>query len=293
MSGGGEPRPTGRALPGPLTRPRDAELPEAELRDALAGALIQALYQPIVRLADRRPMGLEVLARLEHPSHGTMSPGSFVPPMEDAGLGWPLTEAIMRRAFADWSGSRLELLDLTLALNLPLDVLLIPKALATLDRERAAAGIAAQRVVIELTESRPVDRLPEIRAATIYLRGLGYGLAIDDVGPQIRDHTPLLAMSFTSLKLDKDLVQQAPSDPATERFLLMAIASARQAGLKVVAEGVENQADWARMLALGVDFAQGFLVGHPLTAPEVLPWHRAWCDVGGGPSAQGQVSDPG
>ena len=265
-------------LPLPATRPRDAELAEAELRDALAGAMIHALYQPIVRLSDRRPVGMEVLARLEHPSHGTMSPGNFVPPMEDAGLAWPLTEAIMRRAFADWGGVRLDALDMTLALNLPLDVLLIPEALATLDRERAAAGIAPGRVVIELTESRPVVRLPEIRAAVAYLRGIGYGLAIDDVGPLIRDHTPLLDMGFTSLKLDKDLVQQAPDDPAVQAFLLRAIAGARAAGLKLVAEGIEEAADWARMRALGVDYAQGYLVGHPLTAPEVLPWHRAWCD---------------
>ncbi len=225
-------RGTGRKMLVPATRPRDAELPEAELRGALKDALIQALYQPIVRLHDGRPMGMEVLARLEHPSHGMMSPENFVPPMEDAGLAWPLTAAVMRRAFADWSGPRLDSLDLTLALNLPLDVLLVPEALAILDRERAAAGIAAARVVIELTESQPVIQLSEIRAAVIYLRGLGYGLAIDDVGPAIRDHTPLLDMSFTSLKLDKDLVQQAPHDPDIEAFLRRAIASAKSKGLK-------------------------------------------------------------
>lgn len=270
--------PPARPPPMPATRPRDAALAEPELREALAGALIQAMYQPIVRLADRRPVGMEVLARLEHPSHGSMSPGNFVPPMEDAGLAWPLTEAIMRRAFADWSGARLDALDMTLALNLPLDVLLIPAALESLNRERAAAGIAPRRVVLELTESRPVVRLEEIEAATAYLRRIGYGLAIDDVGPLIRDHTPLLSLGFTSLKLDKDLVQQAPEDAAVHAFLLQAIAAAKGAGMKLVAEGIEDGATWARMQALGVDDAQGFLVSHPLTAPEVLPWHRAWCD---------------
>ena len=265
-------------LPLPNTRPRDAELADAELRGALASELIQARYQPIVRMSDGRPVGLEVLARLEHPSHGTMSPDNFVPPMEDAGLAWSLTDEIMRRAFADWSGSRLESLDLTLALNMPLDVLLIPAALTALERDRAAAGIPASRVVIELTESRPIIRLPEIREATKVLRGLGYGLAIDDVGPKIRDHTPLLDLDFTSLKLDRELVQLAATDPYNASFLKQAITAARRAGLKLVAEGVEDEATWARMLALGVDYVQGYLVSKPLAAPEVLPWYRGWCD---------------
>jgi len=251
-------------------------LADVDLHAALADARIQAIYQPIVRLSDRRPAGLEVLARLDHPSRGTLNPDCFVPPMENAGLSWPLTKAVMRRAFADWSGDHLRQLDLTLALNLPLDVLLFDDALTKLDEERRIAGIAAEQLVIELTESRPITHLDELAAATERLRRIGYGLAIDDVGPAIRDHSALLDLPFTMLKLDKQLVQDALTSTANAEFLANAVAAARHAGFLTVAEGVEDAATWNAMQAAGVDQAQGFLVGRPMPARDIPTWHASW-----------------
>ncbi|MCW3473943.1 EAL domain-containing protein [Limobrevibacterium gyesilva] len=252
-------------------------LGETDLHIALADAWIHTLYQPIVRMADRRPIGVEVLARLDHPSRGMLQPGLFVPSMEDAGLSWSLTQAVMRRAFADWGSGQFGQMDLTLALNLPLDVLLTPDALTRLDAARNDAGIPAERVVIELTESRPLACLHRLGEAARRLRAIGYGLAIDDVGPAIRDHSALLGLSFTSMKLDKDLVQRAAADPAATRFLTSAVAAAHEAGLSVTAEGVEDAATWAYMELLGVEHVQGFLVSRPLAAEEVAAWRQAWC----------------
>jgi EAL domain-containing protein (putative c-di-GMP-specific phosphodiesterase class I) len=270
------------AAPGQAALGRDggdaaAPLLTADLHAALADARIQTLYQPIVRLADRRPVGIEVLARLEHPAQGVLLPGRFIPPMEDAGLGCKLTKAVLQRAFGDWDGERLEALDLVLAFNFPLDVLLLPDALRHLDAVRMQAGVPAGRVVIELTESRPPADLTELCQATSWLRSIGYGIAIDDIGPDIRDHRTLLDLHFTALKLDKALVRDARDDPASREFLVHAIAAAAAAGMTVTAEGVEDEATWARMTALGVDLAQGYLVSHPLPAAEVLPWWREWC----------------
>jgi EAL domain-containing protein (putative c-di-GMP-specific phosphodiesterase class I) len=262
------------ALP---TRRLIEPLAAAELHDALDRGRIETLCQPVVRFSDRHPVGLEVLARLDHPTRGTLDPAWFIPPMEQAGLGWKLTEAVISRAFADWGGTRLDALDLTLALNVPLDVLLLPEALSWMEAARTAAGIAARRLVIELTESLPVVRLSELRSAAHRLRGLGYGLAIDDVGPDIRDHSALLNLPFTLLKLDKDVVRDAGSDAAAHDFLAGAIADAAAAGLGVIAEGVEDEATWSHLRALGADFAQGFLVGRPLPAAAVAGWHRDWC----------------
>jgi EAL domain-containing protein (putative c-di-GMP-specific phosphodiesterase class I) len=96
----------------------------------------------MVRLSDRRPISLEVLARLEHPRHGMLAPEHFVPQMEDAGLARRLTERVAALAFGDHT-RYLAKLDLRLALNLPLDVLLDNAALSALDAQREAAGIAA------------------------------------------------------------------------------------------------------------------------------------------------------
>ncbi len=254
-----------------------APLLATELVEALSAAWIQTHYQPIVRMSDRRPVALEVLARLHHPAQGMLLPGHFIPPMEAAGLGYRLTEAVMVRAFDDWHADQLEALDLALAFNFPVDVLLLSEALTSLDTMRIEAGIAAGRVVIELTESSPLPGLAELGQATRRLRALGYGIAIDDVGPDLRDHRNLIDLNFTELKLDKALVRDALIDLASHEFLAHAIAAAASAGMTVTAEGVEDEATWERMAALGVDRAQGYLISRALPAAAVLPWYREWC----------------
>ncbi len=251
-------------------------LHETELHAALSGAQIHTLYQPIVRIQDRRPVGLEALARLHHPAHGTLSPYLFVPSMERAGLARPLTEAVVLRAFADWGGGLLDRMDLTLSVNFPLDVLLTAEAVAWLDTARREAGIPARRLVIELTESQPISRLAELADVVGQLRDAGYGLAIDDVGPAIRDHAALLGLPFTMLKLDQQVVRDTAIAASAELFLTGAIEAAHDAKLVVTAEGVEDEACWDRMHALGVELAQGFLVERPLARNAVLAWHRSW-----------------
>jgi EAL domain-containing protein (putative c-di-GMP-specific phosphodiesterase class I) len=255
----------------------DPSLEIDELREALGSGRIHARYQPIVRISDRRPVGLEVLARLEHPRHGTIRPDLFVPKIEAAGLAWDLTRIMFDRACTDWAAGMLAGFGLSLAVNVPLDVLLMPAALTALEERRAACGLPAGHVVIELTESREVERMGEIAAAVSRLRDLGYGVAIDDVGPKIRDHRPLLDLPFTMLKLDKELVRDPAPSAASRAFLADTIAAARRANLTVVAEGVESTEIWAGMARAGVDQAQGFLVARPLPARAVGPWHDDWC----------------
>lgn len=267
----------GRAAVPPAGR---GPVPLCELREALASARIGAVYQPIVGMADRAPVAIEVLARLAHPSRGMVVPDLFVPQIEDAGLALPLTEAVCRAAFADWGDGRLERSGLSLAVNFPLDVLLMPTALTWLDRARRAAGIPAARIVVELTESRPVSRLADLTAAVSRLRGQGYGLAIDDVGPTLRDHRALLALAFSSLKLDRKLVRDAMDHAVAAAFLRRTIAAAHDAGMLVVAEGIATRRLWAQMAALAVDQAQGYLVGRPMAAGHVAQWHAAWCAGG-------------
>ena len=260
--------------------PLDGKFPllhTAELESALAEERVRALYQPIVRVADGRPVALEVLARLEHPLLGVLPPGRFVPSMESAGLGQDLTEAMLARAFADWDAKHLARLDLMLAFNVPPDVLLNDTALSRLEALRADSGIPAARVIIELTEDRPVADLTELARSAAWLRALGYAIAIDDISRAMNGHWALLDLALTALKLDKALVRDALSDPGSADFIRFVISEAHAAGMTVTAEGVEDAAAWSAMEALGADLVQGYLVSEPLTAAEVIGWHRDWC----------------
>jgi EAL domain-containing protein (putative c-di-GMP-specific phosphodiesterase class I) len=248
-----------------------------DLHSALAEQRVRALYQPIVRVSDCRPVALEVLARLDHPLLGVLPPGRFIPSMETAGLGRRLTEAVLARAFADWSAERLARLDLMLALNFPPDVLSNDAALSRLETLRAGAGIPAARLIIELTEGDPSADLAEIARAAEQLRALGYAIAIDDISREMHTHRALLDFAFTALKLDKALVRDALTDPASAEFIRFVIFEAHAAGMSVTAEGVEDVGVWRAMAALGVDLAQGYLVSRALTAADVIGWHRDWC----------------
>lgn len=247
-----------------------------ELKAALVDGLIETRYQPIVRLDTGALIGVEVLARLNHPRLGTLTPEHFVPQIEDAGLAAELTERVAGSAFADMSAASIAPFDVTIGLNLPLDVLLVPAVLARMDAQRRAAGLRATQVVIELTESQPVTDLPALRRATERFRAAGYRAVIDDVAPSVPFVTELMEMDFSGLKLDKGLVQTIPHCAASRMFAQQTIAHASARGLTVTAEGVEDLETWQRMRDMGAHHAQGFFIAHPLAAADVPGWIVRW-----------------
>jgi EAL domain-containing protein (putative c-di-GMP-specific phosphodiesterase class I) len=252
-----------------------------EIKAALAGAMVETRYQPVVRLADRVPVGFEALARLNHPLRGLLLPEVFVPQIEDAGLAGDLTDLVVACAFADMTDTALGSLGLPLSvsLNFPLDVLLGTSALARLESQRRAAAIPVERVVVELTESQPVGDLTALRGAVEHLRRTGYQVVIDDVSPAVAGLDRLLDLPFTGIKLDQHLVYQLGSNPKAVTEVERIIRIARLRDLTVVAEGVETVALWHQLTALGVDQAQGFLIAHALPAAAIPVWLNSWRDL--------------
>ena len=232
----------GPALAGPAAEPAPAEAapPLDELLATLAAGRLQTRYQPVVWMADGVPLGLEVLARLEHPTLGTLPPDRFVRRLKAAGFAFGLAEVVVRRAFADWRGEALPGLGVRLAINLPLDVLLRPDAIEWLEARREAATIAAGRIVVELTEPHPMPRPDRLRPVLDRLHGAGYRLSIDDFGADLCDDQALFDLPFNSLKLDKDLVQASSSSAAALGFVGHVTRAAQAAGRLVIAEGIES-----------------------------------------------------
>ena len=265
---------------GPVAEhPREPPMPLAEIRAALDGAMLETRYQPVVRLADRRVVGVEALARLNHPSRGTVLPDDFVPQIEDAGLADRLTYLVVVSAFADMTDGAMAPLGLSVSLNLPLDVLVRPSVVARLEQRRLAAGIPSERVIIELTESQPVRDIGALRGAVECLRRAGYQVVIDDVGPATAGLDQLFDLAFTGIKLDKALVWQPMTAPGIVSDLERIIDAAKARGLSVVAEGIESVPLWHRVRALGADYAQGFLVAYPLPAAAVPMWLKSWREL--------------
>ena len=259
----------------------EPNLPTAELLDVVSGEMIETRYQPIVRISDRTVTAVEVLARLNHPTHGTVTPDWFVPRFEDAGLAATLTSMVLTRALTDLTGAAFHGTGLAMAMNYPLKVLSHPNAAANLDARRAAFGLTPEQVQIELTESRPVEDFAELGRSLDHLRSLGYRISIDDVGPAVKNLDRLLTLPFTGLKLDKSIVRMIGSHGPGAASAPRVVDQALALGLNIVAEGVETRDMWDRLRALGVHEAQGYFIARPLPAAAVPVWLEAWRGVAG------------
>jgi EAL domain-containing protein (putative c-di-GMP-specific phosphodiesterase class I) len=262
-----------RSLPVPSTVPM---LSGTELAAVIAGPSIETRYQPIVSLDSRDAKAVEVLARLNHPTRGTLAAEQFVPQIEAAGLAMRLTEAVGVLALSEMSAPAQAGHKLRIGINFPLDVMLHTDALDCLDAQRRACGLGAERVTIELTESRPADDMPALRRAIDRIHNAGYDIALDDVVPTTPHLTALLELPVAMLKIDKSVVQQAGTDRQAHAFIdrLITLAKARDA--LIVAEGVEDLETWHLMRAMGVDRAQGYLIARPLPASALPIWLDAW-----------------
>ncbi|MEJ1977848.1 MAG: EAL domain-containing protein [Acetobacteraceae bacterium] len=274
-----ETRAVADALAAGPGRPRTRQSPAlsaADIEVALDAGYVECRFQPIVRIADSRAVGLEALARLHHPTRGTFGPEAFIPQIEHAGLSLKLTEAVARSAMAAVGAAFLDYHDLFLTINMPLDVVLFPDTLLHIEGYRTATGIRPERILVELTESRPVWDIPTLGVAVERWRGAGYRIAIDDMGPGMVNQVELFDLPFNAVKLDKDIVLRSQVDRLAERYLQRTVANARSRSLSVIAEGIEDEALWVRMRDFGADQAQGFLVSRALPASALPIWLDAW-----------------
>ncbi len=272
------PRPISGAscAKGPPRRHRTALCHVGRRRSAFDARNVECRFQPIVRLSDRRPVGMETLVRLQHQDYGTIGPDQFIPQIERAGLSLRLTEAVAYAAMAAIDPACCWTHDLFVSINLPLDVLLFPEALHRIEAHRQPSPSRVERILIELTESRPVSDLAGADQALERWRAAGYRVAIDDMGPEMMNQINLFDLPFNVVKLDKQVVLKSQTDPLARNYLKRTVDNAKSRSLEVIAEGIENEAMWVRMRDLDVEYAQGFLIARALPASALPIWLEAW-----------------
>jgi EAL domain-containing protein (putative c-di-GMP-specific phosphodiesterase class I) len=280
----GDPVPHGlRAAPAEGARLAEALAPArqrarapvdaASLAASLERGEITVRFQPVVRLADRRPIGVEALARWERPDHA-LGADAFVAMAERAGLATALTLAVARRALTEFAAARGGS-QLRLSFNVPLAVLLRADLAARLSAIVADVGLRPRHLRLELTETTVVRDTALLRRALHRLGSAGFGVLLDDLAlGDTRD--ALLDLPFTGVKLDRSMVVQLPRSRRVRGLVERLVRRAHLDGRAVVAEGVSDPLLWRHALAAGCDLAQGFGVGRPIP-PEALPaWIAAW-----------------
>ncbi len=243
-----------------------------EIRKGLKDGAVRLVYQPKVAVAERVMVGVEALVRWQDPERGLMGPGALIPVDEESGLINDLTEAIFKAAMAQSGAWLAEGLDFKVSVNVSvenLDQFGFPDFVVD---TAAAEGVSPSLVMLEVTESRIMaDVLKPLEILT-RLRMKGVGLSIDDYGTGASSMQQLKRIPFTELKIDREFVAGAPVDDEARAMLVSSVGLGKDLGLTVVAEGVETQAEWDLIAALGVDVVQGYFVAKPMPGEDIEAW---------------------
>ena len=251
----------------------------ADLRAALNGGTgLRLAYQPISSVDTGRVLGVEALLRWDHPTRGLVAPADFVGAAEHTGLIRPLTQWVLDEALAQCRRWLDEGLRLSVAVNLSARNLSERDLPTTVGAALVRHGVPAELLVLEITESAVIDDPEEAEQLVGRLVALGLTMSLDDFGTGYSSMATLMRLPLRSLKIDRSFVsgldqpQADGSDSVGTVITRTTIAMAHQLGLSVVAEGVETAAQLARLVELGCDAAQGFLLARPSSAATVTAY---------------------
>jgi len=260
-----------------------------ELRSAIDADALLLHYQPKLDMRDGTLVGVEALVRWQHPSHGFLSPGEFIPLAEKSGLIYRLTRWVLEAALRQQQAWHAMGLDVPIAVNLSRRMLHdahLPETVALL---LAQWEVAPGSLILEITEGSvmadPVRATDNLRQ----LRALGVHVSIDDFGTGYSSLGSLKNLSVDELKIDQSFVQAMATDASARAIVRAIIDLADALKLRVVAEGVEDRATWDVLAGLGCDVAQGYFLSRPIAAAELEAWvadvSQLWLDVAKKPVA--------
>lgn len=253
-------------------RLRDRITLEQALRGALRRGELYATYQPIIDLATGELDGFETLMRWEHPELGSIPPLRFIPVAEETGLiveagAWLLREAAGK--LAQWRAERGPgAHPLHMSVNVSVRQLRDRRLVAVVRDVLASTGLPASALWLEITESGVMEDIDTALSTLNALHDLGVTLAIDDFGTGYSSLSYLNRLPVGIVKLDRSFVSEVGREGANEQIVRAVLAMTSALDLRVVAEGVETEAqrDWLR--EQGCDLAQGWLFGKPQRAED-------------------------
>jgi len=240
-------------------------------RQALASGELELHYQPKTLFSDGRVVAVEALVRWNLDGR-LLAPGAFVPSIEQTALIHPLTDWVARTALAQLNSWGLAAAHLHVAINVSARNLSDPAFAGRLLAIVSESGVAPQRLTVEITETALVTDPDAARACLGTLHDAGIAVSIDDFGQGQTSLAFLAALPVDELKIDRAFISRVVTEPTYAAIVRSIIQLGHSLGMRVVAEGIEQDAEYARLLTLGADVAQGFLIGRPITADAFVEW---------------------
>jgi EAL domain-containing protein (putative c-di-GMP-specific phosphodiesterase class I) len=256
-----EPRSRDRGLSSPAGLHRRPWL--ARLRRALEEGLFVLHYQPIMSLEDRSVSHYEALVRLaDEPGGGLVAPGRFLPAAERYGLIREIDRMVLAQVATLLAGQHGEQ-GVRIAINCSSLSITDGGMLAQIERELRLARVDPAQLVIEVTETAAISDMARAQAFCAGVQALGCAVALDDFGAGFGSFQYLKHLPFEYLKIDGDFIRGLPASPKDQLVVKALVDLARGMGKQTIAEFVGDQATVELLRGYGVDYAQGFEVGHP------------------------------
>lgn len=245
-----------------------------ELRLAVEEGQFLLHYQPKVDLRTMLDAGVEALVRWRHPRHGLLQPCDFIPIAEETGLIRPLSLWILEHALRDrlaWAGAGI---DLGVAVNLAPDSLQDPDLAAAVAELLARHDTPPSRLTIEVTETAMMKNPARAQAVLTAIHEMGVRISIDDFGTGYSSLAYLKELPVDEVKVDRSFVKDASTSRRDACIVRSVIDLGHNLGLKVVAEGVEDEPTLERLRGWGCDMAQGWRMGPPTSAEDYRLRHQ-------------------
>lgn len=250
---------------------------ESELRCAIDRGELSLVYQPILALDSGKIIEVEALLRWQHPERGMIMPADFIPIAEETGLIFPVGKWVLREACRQMKRFQIdvpELAGVAVAVNVSCSQFARRGTLDDVLLTLNDTGLDARNLKLEITESAVMDNVIPAIAEMIALRKIGVNFHLDDFGTGYSSLGYLHQMPIGALKIDRSFVSAIGSDRTGTSIVQAIIALAHSLDMGVIAEGVETEAQVAKLTGLGCDYAQGYFFAKPLSADDLVKFVR-------------------
>ncbi|NRR30502.1 EAL domain-containing protein [Oxalobacteraceae bacterium] len=261
----------------------------SELRNAIERNEFRLFVQPKITLGSGKVVGVESLVRWAHPERGNVFPDEFIPFAEQTGFIRVLTRWVLEQSAQLCHELAARGVHLKVSVNLStrdlLDQDLPGKFADILLRHK----VSPASFCLEITESAIMDDPVRAQQTLERLHLMGVDLSIDDFGTGYSSLAYLKKLPVDELKIDKSFVLNMESDEGDTKIVRSTIDLGHNMGLRVVAEGIESEAVWRLLAALGCDQGQGYFMSRPIPGEQLIAWMEKWhapVDIDGAPASE-------
>ncbi len=242
---------------------------EQDLRQALARNELTLLYQPIVEVETRRVVGAEGLLRWRHPLLGELMPGAFVPIAEETGIIVDISRWVLAQSCSTAAAIRSSLApDFRIAINLSPRDFYEQDFPAVLEAVLAEYSLPPSAVDLEVTENVMLNDLSLATLSRVHASGVK--IVVDDFGTGYSSLGYIKKLPVNAIKIDKGFIDDVTRDPYDQGIVKAILTLAQTLGLRVIAEGIEYEAQWEFVRSLKCDHAQGYYFHHAMRRDDLI-----------------------